>query len=252
VNPSHAKRVRVLPNDRREPRSRHPARCFLSPMPTSRPRFPPSPFGRLPRMQKWRTLVLALACAAGSAAAQEKFGNRALQDFLHTRGAEGVRARAGDAAFLRLPRDAEGVLGDSAERPEVRHRLLGRGGEPAPGPSHRPVAGGDAAAGAGGGGAGRGDRREDDPRERTGSPRSRRSTRISKSVDQDTRSRNYEKAMAALVRKYPDDVEARVFPRAGAERDLRRQGRQAGAWPRSRACSRSSGAIATIPASSTT
>ena len=30
-------------------------------------------------------------------------------------------------------------------------------------------------------------------------------------VDQDTRSRNYEKAMAALARKYPDDVEARVF-----------------------------------------
>jgi tetratricopeptide (TPR) repeat protein len=30
-------------------------------------------------------------------------------------------------------------------------------------------------------------------------------------VDQDTRSRNYEKAMAALVRKYPEDVEARVF-----------------------------------------
>jgi tetratricopeptide (TPR) repeat protein len=30
-------------------------------------------------------------------------------------------------------------------------------------------------------------------------------------VDQDTRSRNYEKAMAALVRKYPDDVEARAF-----------------------------------------
>ena len=30
-------------------------------------------------------------------------------------------------------------------------------------------------------------------------------------VDQDTRSRSYEKAMAALVRKYPDDAEARVF-----------------------------------------
>jgi len=30
-------------------------------------------------------------------------------------------------------------------------------------------------------------------------------------VDQDTRSRNYEKAMAALARKYPEDVEARVF-----------------------------------------
>ena len=30
-------------------------------------------------------------------------------------------------------------------------------------------------------------------------------------VDQDTRSRNYEKAMAALARKYPDDVEARLF-----------------------------------------
>jgi hypothetical protein len=30
-------------------------------------------------------------------------------------------------------------------------------------------------------------------------------------VDQDTRSRKYEQAMAALVRKYPDDVEARVF-----------------------------------------
>lgn len=31
------------------------------------------------------------------------------------------------------------------------------------------------------------------------------------SVGQDARSRNYEKAMAALVRKYPDDVEARAF-----------------------------------------
>jgi hypothetical protein len=31
------------------------------------------------------------------------------------------------------------------------------------------------------------------------------------SVDQDTRSRRYEQAMAALVRKYPDDVEARAF-----------------------------------------
>jgi len=31
------------------------------------------------------------------------------------------------------------------------------------------------------------------------------------SVDQDTRSRKYEQAMAALVRKYPDDVEARAF-----------------------------------------
>jgi tetratricopeptide (TPR) repeat protein len=31
------------------------------------------------------------------------------------------------------------------------------------------------------------------------------------SVDQDTRSRNYEKAMAALARKYPEDVEARAF-----------------------------------------
>ena len=30
-------------------------------------------------------------------------------------------------------------------------------------------------------------------------------------VDQTTRSRNYEQAMAALVRRYPDDVEARVF-----------------------------------------
>src|SRR6185436_1316301 len=32
-----------------------------------------------------------------------------------------------------------------------------------------------------------------------------------KTVDQATRSRRYEQAMAALVRKYPDDVEARVF-----------------------------------------
>ena len=31
------------------------------------------------------------------------------------------------------------------------------------------------------------------------------------SVDQDTRSRRYEQAMAALARKYPDDIEARVF-----------------------------------------
>jgi len=31
------------------------------------------------------------------------------------------------------------------------------------------------------------------------------------SVDQETRSRNYEKAMAALARKYPDDVEAKAF-----------------------------------------
>ena len=31
------------------------------------------------------------------------------------------------------------------------------------------------------------------------------------SVDQDTRSRKYEQAMAALVRKYPDDIEARAF-----------------------------------------
>src|SRR5215470_3749267 len=30
-------------------------------------------------------------------------------------------------------------------------------------------------------------------------------------VDQDTRSKNYEKAMDALVKKYPDDVEAKVF-----------------------------------------
>jgi tetratricopeptide (TPR) repeat protein len=30
-------------------------------------------------------------------------------------------------------------------------------------------------------------------------------------VDQDTRSKNYEKAMAALVEKYPDDVEAKIF-----------------------------------------
>jgi tetratricopeptide (TPR) repeat protein len=30
-------------------------------------------------------------------------------------------------------------------------------------------------------------------------------------VDQDTRSKNYEKAMAALVKKYPDDVEAKIF-----------------------------------------
>jgi tetratricopeptide (TPR) repeat protein len=30
-------------------------------------------------------------------------------------------------------------------------------------------------------------------------------------VDQDTRSRRYEQAMAALARKYPDDIEARVF-----------------------------------------
>ena len=30
-------------------------------------------------------------------------------------------------------------------------------------------------------------------------------------IDQDTRSKNYEKAMEALVKKYPDDVEAKVF-----------------------------------------
>jgi tetratricopeptide (TPR) repeat protein len=30
-------------------------------------------------------------------------------------------------------------------------------------------------------------------------------------IDQDTRSKNYEKAMEALARKYPDDVEAKVF-----------------------------------------
>jgi tetratricopeptide (TPR) repeat protein len=30
-------------------------------------------------------------------------------------------------------------------------------------------------------------------------------------VDQDTRTKNYEKAMAALVQKYPDDVEAKIF-----------------------------------------
>ena len=30
-------------------------------------------------------------------------------------------------------------------------------------------------------------------------------------VDQDTRTRNYEKAMEALARKYPDDVEAKIF-----------------------------------------
>jgi tetratricopeptide (TPR) repeat protein len=30
-------------------------------------------------------------------------------------------------------------------------------------------------------------------------------------VDQDTRTKNYEKAMAALVKKYPDDVEAKIF-----------------------------------------
>src|SRR5258706_1824122 len=31
------------------------------------------------------------------------------------------------------------------------------------------------------------------------------------SVDQDTRSKNYEKAMAALSKKYPQDVEAKIF-----------------------------------------
>src|SRR5260370_1302429 len=30
-------------------------------------------------------------------------------------------------------------------------------------------------------------------------------------VDQDTRTKNYENAMAALVKKYPDDVEAKIF-----------------------------------------
>jgi len=30
-------------------------------------------------------------------------------------------------------------------------------------------------------------------------------------VDQDTRTKNYEKAMAALVQKYPDDIEAKIF-----------------------------------------
>src|SRR5499425_402503 len=30
-------------------------------------------------------------------------------------------------------------------------------------------------------------------------------------IDQDTRSKNYEKAMEALVKKYPDDVEAKIF-----------------------------------------
>ena len=42
-------------------------------------------------------------------------------------------------------------------------------------------------------------------------------------VDQDTRAKNYEKAMEALAKKYPDDVEAKIFYALSLERDVRPQ-----------------------------
>ena len=40
--------------------------------------------------------------------------------------------RFGDAALVLLPGNGEGVLGDPADGPELRHRLLGHCRQPTP------------------------------------------------------------------------------------------------------------------------
>jgi hypothetical protein len=161
-------------------------------------------------VQNWRLLIFALACAAGSAAAQEKFGTvrfktsctpAAQKEFdravamLHSF-AYPATVKAFSAIPETDPKCAIAYWGVAASlRPDP---LVG------PWPAETLKAGLAAVAQGEAIGA-------KTIREKDWLAAIKVLYKDFETVDQDTRSRNYEKAMAALERKYPDDVEARAF-----------------------------------------
>jgi hypothetical protein len=161
-------------------------------------------------MQKWRTLVLALACAAGSAAAQEKFGTvRFKTSCTPAAQKEFERALAMLHSFA-YPETLKAFSAIPQSDPKCAIAYWGVAASLRPDPLIGPWPAATLQQGL----------EAVEQGEAIGAKTIREKDWLAaikaiykdfKGVDQDTRSRNYEKAMAALVRKYPDDVEARVF-----------------------------------------
>ena len=129
---------------------------------------------------------------------------------MHARGAKAIRARAGDAAFVLLPGDREDVLVDPGDRPRLRDRLLGHRHQSAAQSAGRadPAALLKQGLEAVEKGKAVGAKTE---RERDWLAAIEEFYKDFDKVDQDTRAKNYAKAMEALTRKYPNDPEAKVF-----------------------------------------
>src|SRR5881394_1943746 len=161
-------------------------------------------------MQKWRLLVLALACVAGSAAAQEKFGTvRFKTSCAPAAQKEFDRAVALLHSFA-YPETVESFAAIPQIDPKCAIAYWGVAASLRPDPLVGPWPAQTLKAGLAAVEQG----------EALGAKTIREKDWLAavktlykdfETVDQDTRSRNYEKAMAALVRKYPDDVEARAF-----------------------------------------
>jgi len=161
-------------------------------------------------MQKWRMLVLALACAAGSAAAQEKFGTvRFKTSCTPAAQKEFERALAMLHSFA-YPETLKAFTAIPQTDPKCAIAYWGVAASLRPDPLIGPWPAATLKQGLEAVGQG----------EAIGAKTTREKDWLAAikalykdfaTVDQDTRSRDYEKAMAALARKYPDDVEARAF-----------------------------------------
>jgi len=161
-------------------------------------------------MQRWRILFLALACAACSVAAQEKFGAvRFKTSCTPAAQKEFERALAMLHSFA-YPETVKAFSAIPEMDPKCAIAYWGVAASLRPDPLVGPwpaatlkaaleaVEQGEAAG-------------AKTVREKDWLAAIKVLYKDYETVDQDTRSRNYEKAMAALVRKYPDDVEARAF-----------------------------------------
>ena len=110
-----------------------------------------------------------------------------------------------------FPETVKAFTRDPADRSQLRHRVLGHRDQPAPEPAGRPVRRRDPEARARRGREGQGDRRQDPARARLAGGHRRSSTRTTTRSTRTRGRKNYEKAMEALAKKYPDDVEAKIF-----------------------------------------
>jgi tetratricopeptide (TPR) repeat protein len=142
--------------------------------------------------------------------ARRKARPRALQDVLLAGGAETVRARAGDAALVLFPETIKTFSAIPQTDPTCAIAYWGIAISQRPNPLVPPFSaeilkrGLDAIEKGEAVGA-------KTQRERDWLAALKEFYKDHEAVDQDTRSKNYEKAMEALVKKYPDDVEAKIF-----------------------------------------
>ena len=129
---------------------------------------------------------------------------------MHARGTEAVRPRIGDAALVLLPGDRESVQRIPETDPNCAIAYWGIAISQRPNPLVGPF---DAATLKRGleaieKGEAIGAKTQ---RERDWLAALKEFYKDYDKVDQDTRTKNYEKAMGALATKYPDDVEAKIF-----------------------------------------